>query len=106
MPAGVRSPAALVMPGRFCSTYIRSSKFTRLRLNAVVSALARLFATTSMRVDKARSPVAAEFNAIVAMRKSNDERGTMNDEGGVRLRSHRKKHERREILIHHSYFCI
>src|SRR5436853_3830728 len=72
MPAGVRSPAALVMPGRFCSTYIRSSKLTRLRLNAVVSALARLLATTSMRVDNARSPVAAEWRAVIAMGSLSD----------------------------------
>src|SRR6476619_6763769 len=72
MPAGVRSPAALVMPGRFCSRYIRSSKFTRLRLNAVVSAFARMFATTSMAVDNARSPVAAEWSAVIAMGSLSD----------------------------------
>jgi uncharacterized membrane protein (UPF0136 family) len=36
-------------------------------LNAVVSALARLLATTSIRVDSARKPVAAEFSAVMAM---------------------------------------
>src|SRR3982750_1038710 len=68
MPAGVRSPAALVTPGCFCCTYIKSSKLTRLRLKAVVSALARLLATTSIRVERARSPVAAECSAVIPMR--------------------------------------
>src|SRR5678815_1096868 len=78
MPAGVRSPAALVTPGCFSCKYIRSSKLTRLRLKAVVSALARLLATTSIRVDSARRPVAAEWSAVMAM-------GSLSDRGGMRL---------------------
>ena len=60
MPAGETSPPAFVAPGCFSIEYIKSSKLTRLRLNVFVSAFARLFATTSMRVDSARKPVAAE----------------------------------------------
>ena len=44
-------------------------------LNAVVSALARLFATTSMRVERVFSPVAAEWSAVIAMGSLSDGRG-------------------------------
>src|SRR5256885_6008158 len=81
MPAGVRSPAAFVMPGCLSWRYIRSSKLTRLRLNAVVSALARLLATTSMRVDSALRPVAAECKAVIAMKPLSDA-GARRLEGG------------------------
>src|SRR5437016_12938054 len=64
--AGEGSPVLLVVPGCLSCRYIRSSKFTRLRLNAVVSALARLLAVTSIFVDNARSPVAAEWRAVMA----------------------------------------
>jgi hypothetical protein len=67
VPAGEISPVALAVPGCLSVRYIKSSKFTRLRLNAVVSAFARLLAITSMRVDKARRPVAAEFRAVIAI---------------------------------------
>src|SRR5882672_3192168 len=67
VPAGEGSLALLFEPGSFNVTYIRSSKFIRLRLKAVVSALARLLAMTSMRVERARNPVAAEFSAVMAM---------------------------------------
>src|SRR2546423_4191118 len=72
VPAGEGSLALLFEPGSFKVTYIRSSKFIRLRLKAVVSALARLLAMTSMRVERARSPVAAEFSAVMAMGELSD----------------------------------
>src|SRR5437660_11089001 len=72
MPAGAISPFCVCAPGCFSVRYIRSSKLTRLRLNAVVSALARLLATTSIRVDNARSPVAAESRAVIAMGSLSD----------------------------------
>ncbi|CAA9433686.1 MAG: hypothetical protein AVDCRST_MAG64-3676 [uncultured Phycisphaerae bacterium] len=78
MPAGETSPAAFVVPGCRWARYIRSSKFSRLRLNAVVSAFAKLLAITSMRVERARSPVAAEFRAVIAM-------PVLSDHGGRRL---------------------
>src|SRR5947209_2026731 len=67
MPEGETSEVASVAPGWRSVTYIRSSKLHRLPLNAVVSAFARLFETTSIRVDSARSPVAAELSAAMAM---------------------------------------
>ena len=60
-------PDAVLVPGCLSVRYIRSSKLTRDRLNAVVSALARLFATTSMRVDNAFRPDAAEWRAVMAI---------------------------------------
>src|SRR2546421_593463 len=72
MPEGETSCEALVAPGCLRTRYMRSSKLTRLRLKAVVSALARLLATTSMRVESARSPVAAELSAVIAMKSLSD----------------------------------
>src|SRR5438270_14090280 len=99
MPAGDNELSAFVAPGCLSITYIKSSKFTRLRLKAVVSALARLLATTSMRVDSARRPVAAEWSAVIAML------GALSDVGDWRLQESGPP-QRRRGRGEHSVFCL